>query len=85
MMDMQFTLIRLIASAAFVIAGALFGSDDHIAFILYLLAYLLAAVPIAGNAIQELSHGRFLVNTRSCLWYRSARFCCITVLRPRLC
>lgn len=41
------------------IAGALFGSDDHIAFILYLLAYLLAAVPIAGNAIQELSHGRF--------------------------
>ena len=59
MMDMQFTLIRLIASAALVIAGALFGSDDHIAFILYLLAYLLAAVPIAGNAIQELSHGRF--------------------------
>ena len=59
MMDMQFTLIRLIASSAFVIAGALFGSDDHIAFILYLLAYLLTAVPIAGNAIQELSHGRF--------------------------
>ena len=58
MMDMQFTLIRLIASAALVIAGALLGSDDHIAFILYLLAYLLAAVPIAGNAIQELSHGR---------------------------
>lgn len=58
LMDMQFTLIRLVASAALVIAGAVFGSGDTISLALYLLAYLLTAVPVAGNAIQELSHGR---------------------------
>lgn len=57
LMDMQFTLIRLIASAALVIAGAVFGSSDTISLVLYLLAYLLTAVPVAGSAIQELSHG----------------------------
>ena len=58
LMDMQFTLIRLVASAALVIAGAVFGSSDTISLVLYLLAYLLTAVPVAGSAIQELSHGR---------------------------
>ena len=59
LMDLQMTAIRLVAAAVLVIAGAVFGQSDSIAFVLYLLSFLLTAVPIAGKAVQEVSHGRF--------------------------
>ena len=59
LMDLQMTAIRLVAAAVLVIAGAVFGQSDGIAFVLYLLSFLLTAVPIAGKAVQEVSHGRF--------------------------
>lgn len=59
LMDLQMTAIHLVAAAVLVIAGAVFGQSDSIAFVLYLLSFLLTAVPIAGKAVQEVSHGRF--------------------------
>ena len=43
MMDLQMTAIRLVAAAVLVIAGAVFGQSDSIAFVLYLLSFLLTS------------------------------------------
>lgn len=60
MMDVRFTSVRLAVAVVFLLLGLLLQrTSDTVAFILYLIAYLITVLPIAANVARNFTHGKY--------------------------
>lgn len=60
MMDIRFTLIRLAVAVVFLAIGMLLRNvNSTVAFVLYLIAYLVTVIPIATTVARNFTHGKY--------------------------
>ncbi len=57
--DIRMTLVRLAVAAVFLVLGKLLGEWASIALVLYLVAYLITALPIAAQVARNFTHGKY--------------------------